>query len=89
MRSVKYVCRNTLVRNKVWGVEVGGMKLENIFTTLLKEFGTDEFFGDVEIHITPKESTVLVDVGNRKYASLEDFEEAIDEQKTKEADPES
>lgn len=88
MKSVKYVTRNTVIKNKVWGIEIGGVKLESLFSTLIKEYGTDEFFGDVEIHITPKESTVLVDVGNRKYASLEDFEEAIDEQKTKEADPE-
>lgn len=88
MRAVKYVGRNILIKNKPYGAYVGDLGVESLFRKLLKEFDTEEFFGDVEIHITPKESTVLVDVGNKKYASLEDFEEAIDEQKVKEADPE-
>ena len=88
MRNIKFVTRNTVIKNKVWSIEIGGVKLETLFGKLIKDFGTDEFFGDVEILITPKESTVLVDVGSRKYASLEDFEEAMDEQKIKKADPE-
>jgi hypothetical protein len=62
--------------------------VENILKTLLKEYNKEEILCDLEIHVTPKENTVLVDVGNKKYASLEDFKEDIDEQETEKADPE-
>lgn len=88
MRSMKLVCRNTTIRNKDYGVYVGEETVEKLFKKLLKEYDAEEILCDFEVHITPKESTVLVDVGNKKYASLEDFEEAMDEQKAKEADPE-
>jgi len=88
MRSIKLVCRNTVITNKSWGIDVGGESLEKLFKKLLKEYDTDEILCDFEVHIMPKESIVKVDVGTEHYASLEDFEEAMDEQKIKKADPE-
>lgn len=89
MRSIKFVSRNAKIVSRSWGVTVEGEELEKIFKTLLKAYGKDDIICDLEVHITPKANTVLVDIDDRKYASLEDFEEAIDEQKAKEADPES
>ena len=88
MRNIKFVARNVRMENRGYGVYVTGRAVEDLFKTLLKEYDTREILCDFEVHITPKESTVLVDVGNKKYASLEDFKEAIDEQKIEEADPE-
>lgn len=89
MRSIKFVTRNVRLYNKSYGVYAEGTPLEDIFKLLLKEYGKEEILCDLEFHITPKENTVLVDVGNKKYASLADFKEDIDEQEAEKTDPES